>query len=159
MNHQNFRRYPRNSPQAAGRILAIALLANGDIKDVEWQRLADIKAFERLDLHGLQWHVVLDELCEDLMSGIRPGRDCLIDGPTLAAWLDEIDDARLQALVIQLCAQVIEADGEVQPGESLVLRSALERWVLPMEDQACVEPLLYGLDFQVVSRPGISMPV
>jgi hypothetical protein len=157
MNHKNFRRYPRNSPQAAGRILATALLANGDIKDVEWQRLADTKAFERLGLHGLQWHVVLDELCQDLMTGVRPGRDCLIDGPTLAAWLEEIDDVPLQALLIKLCAQVIEADGEVQPGESVVLRAALERWVLPMEDQECVEPLVYGLDFQVVPRPGISM--
>lgn len=156
MNHLNFRRYPRNSPQAAGRILATALLANGDIKDVEWQRLADTKAFERLHLHGLQWHVVLDELCQDLMTGVRPGRDCLIDAPTLAAWLDEIDDVPLQALVIKLCAQVIEADGEVQPAESMVLRAALERWVLPMEDQECVEPLVYGLDFLVVPRPGIS---
>ena len=158
MNHPVFRHYPRNSPQAAGRILATALLANGDIKDVEWQRLADTQAFDRLDLHGLQWHVVLDELCQDLMTGVRPGRDILIDGPTLAAWLDEIDNVALQALVIKLCAQVIEADGEVHPGESMLLRAALERWVLPMEDQECVEPLVYGLDFQVVPRPGISMP-
>lgn len=104
MNHPVFRHYPRNSPQAAGRILATALLANGDIKDVEWQRLADTQAFERLDLHGLQWHVVLDELCQDLMTGVRPGRDILIDGPTLAAWLDEIDNVALQALVISMRA-------------------------------------------------------
>ena len=31
MNHPVFRHYPRNSPQAAGRILATALLANGDM--------------------------------------------------------------------------------------------------------------------------------
>jgi len=158
MIHPTFRRYPRNSPQAAGRILATALLANGDIKDVEWQRLSDKKALERLGLHGPQWHVVLDELCQDLMSGVLPGRDCLIDGPTLAAWLDEIDDVALQALVIKLCAQVVETDGEVHPSESVVLRTALERWVLPMDEQACVEPLVYGLDFQVLPRSGLGMP-
>ena len=91
-------------------------------------------------------------------AGFELVRVALIDGPTLAAWLDEIDNVALQALVIKLCAQVIEADGEVHPGESMLLRAALERWVLPMEDQECVEPLVYGLDFQVVPRPGISMP-
>lgn len=65
---------------------------------------------------------------------------------------------RVGANQVKLCAQVIEADGEVHPGESMLLRAALERWVLPMEDQECVEPLVYGLDFQVVPRPGISMP-
>lgn len=30
MSHRKFRRYPRDSPQAAGRILATAVLANGE---------------------------------------------------------------------------------------------------------------------------------
>lgn len=158
MNPPKFRRYPRNSPQAAGRILAMALLANADIKAVEWQRMAQTNAFERLGLPGLQWHVVMDDLCHDLMQSAWPGRDCLIDGPTLQTWLDEIDDVRLQALVIELCAEAIEADGEIHPGESLVLRAALQHWVLPMEEQARVEPLVYGLDFQVLPRRGASLP-
>lgn len=152
----NFRRYPRNSPQAAGRILATALLANGDIKVAEWQRLLETSAFERLGLHDLQWHSVMDDLCQDLMKAVQPGQDCLIDDRTLRGWLDEIDDVRLQALVTELCAEVIQADSEVQPGESLVLRAALEQWVLPIEEQQRVEPLLYGLDFQVVPRRGLS---
>lgn len=151
-----FRSYPRNSPQAAARILAAALLANGDIKAAEWQRLVDTNAVERLGLQGLQWHGVVDDLCQDLLSGACTGRECLIDAGTLAAWLDEVDDSRQRALVIELCTPVIEADGEVHPGESLVLRAALEHWVMPMEDQARVEPLIYGLDFQVMPRQGLS---
>lgn len=158
MTKPDFRRYPRNSPQAAGRILATALLANGDIKAAEWLRLAETNAFERLGLQGLQWHRVMDELCQDLMSSTRPGQNCLIDAPTLQSWLGEIDDVPLQALVIELCAEVIEADGEVDPGESIVLRAALEQWVLPMQEQQRVEPLIYGLDFQVVSRRRASAP-
>lgn len=156
MTEPDFRRYPDNSPQAAGRILATALLANGDIKAAEWRRLAEANAFERLGLPGLQWHAVMDELCHDLMTSARPGQDCRIDAATLQAWLGEIDDLRLQALVLELCAEVVEADGEVDPGESLVLRAALEQWVLPMEAQGRVEPLIYGLDFQVVPRPRAS---
>lgn len=158
MTAPNFRRYARNSPQAAGRILATALLANGDIKAAEWQRLAETRAFERLGLQGLQWHAVMDDLCHDLMRRAQRGRDCLIDRRMLRAWLDEIDDPALQALVVDLCADVIEADGDVHPGESLVLRSALEQWVLPIERQERVAPLIYGLDFQVVPRRGLSTP-
>jgi hypothetical protein len=157
MNHRKFRRYPRNSPQAAGRILATALLANGDIKASEWRRLADTGAFDRLGLRGLQWHSVMDDLCQDLMAGSRLGRDCLIDSAMLAAWLEEVDDAQLQSLVLELCAEVIEADGEVHPGESLVLRAALEHWVLPLPAQARIEPLLYGLDFEIRPRPGVAV--
>lgn len=159
MTRMNFRRYPRNSPQAAARILAAALLANGDIKATEWQRLVDTNAIERLGLPGLQWHAVVDDLCHDLLSGACRGRECLIDARTLAAWLDEVDDAHQRALVIELCTQVIEADGEVHPGESLVLRAALEHWVMPMEEQARVEPLIYGLDFQVAPRRGLSAAI
>jgi uncharacterized tellurite resistance protein B-like protein len=152
MTDTSYRRYPRNSPQAAGRILITAVLANGDLKAVEWQRLAETSAFDRLGLQGLQWHAVMGELCDDLMGSARTGGHGRIDGSTLAAWLDEIDDPGLQALLIDLCAQVIEADGEVHPAESLVLRAALEQWVLPMQEQERLEPLVYGLDFQVVPR-------
>lgn len=153
----NFRRYPRNSPQAAARIVAAALLANGDIKAAEWLRLVDSNAIDRLGLQGLQWHAVVDDLCQDLLIGACKGQECLIDSQTLAAWLNEVDDKDLQTLVVELCAQVIEADGEVHPGESLVLRAALEHWVLPLEDQERVEPLIYGLDFQITPRQGLSV--
>ena len=33
-----------------------------------------------------------------------------------------------------------------------MLRSALQQWVLPMDEQARMEPMLYGLDFQVMPR-------
>ncbi len=154
MTTLTFRHYPRNSPQAAARILAAALLANGDVKWPEWQRLVDANAFERLGLRGVQWHAVVDDLCRDLLTNAGAGRHGRIDAPTLAAWLGEVDDLNLQALVVELCAQVIEADGEVHPGESLVLRAALEHWVLPTAHQERYEPLIYGLDFQVTPRQG-----
>src|SRR5690349_4087828 len=103
MTQASFRRYPRNSPQAAGRILAMALLANGDIKAAEWKRLVDANAFERLGLQSLHWQGVMDDLCQDLIASAGADEDCLVGGATLAAWLDEIDDAGLQALLVELC--------------------------------------------------------
>ena len=152
MDETSFRRYPRNSPRAAGRILAIALLANGDIKAVEWKCLTKANAFERLGLQSPHWQTVLDDLCQDLIASADEAEVCRVGGPTLATWLDEIDDAGLQALLVELCVQVIEADGEIHPSESLVLRTALEQWALPAADLARLEPLVYGLDFQVMPR-------
>ena len=153
-----FRRYPTNSPQAAARVLAAALLANGDIKPAEWQCLADSRAVERLGLKDLQWELVIDELCEDLMAGPTDAGDCVLDASVLAAWLDEIDDADLQCLLVELCVRVVEADGEVHPGELLLLRAAIEQWVLPRDEQERLASMIYGLDFQVVPRRRATRP-
>ena len=48
MTPLNFRCYPRNSPQAAGRILATALLANGDVKALSQISGVGKKTAERL---------------------------------------------------------------------------------------------------------------
>lgn len=155
MTKPQIRPYALNSPQAAGRVLAAAALTNGEIKAAEWARMAETDAFQRLGLQGLQWHAVVDELWQDLMGSSAPGAGHLIDAGLLQRCMAEIDDVALQSLVVELSVEVIEADGEVHPGESLVLRAALESWVLPVEAQQRVEALLCGLDFQVLPRQGL----
>ena len=46
----------------------------------------------------------------------------------------------------------VDADRQVDEGESLVLRAAIDSWGLHPDEQELLEPLLYGLDFQVVRR-------
>ncbi|WP_157265644.1 TerB family tellurite resistance protein [Azohydromonas aeria] len=146
------RAYAPNSPHAAGRLVALALIANGEIKETEWAVLHGLQACEQLGLSQGEWHDIVDGLCEDLLAGAIPGGSCVIDQHMLDDWLAEVSDPELQHRVIRLCADVIAADGYVEHGESVVLRCALERWVLPVEEQARMEPMLYGLDFQVVPR-------
>ncbi|WP_157265573.1 TerB family tellurite resistance protein [Azohydromonas aeria] len=154
MSHQvsTVRRYATNSPQAAARLVALALIANGEIKTKEWAALHSLQAHERLGLSDEAWHDVLDTLCMDLLEAVKVAGDCLVDGPTLTRCLAEVDDPALQREVMRLCTAVIEADGHVDPGESLVLAEMLAHWALPAHEQAGVEPLLYGLDFQVQPR-------
>jgi uncharacterized tellurite resistance protein B-like protein len=152
MEPLGIRTYARNSPQAAGRIVALALVANGEINACEWDALHEVRAHERLGLRGPQWHDLLDDLCSDLIAASRPGQDCIVDATTLEAWLDQVDDPKLRTLVIELAAAIIQADGHVHPGESVVLRAALACWELSMDDRCRIEPLIYGLDFQVVPR-------
>jgi hypothetical protein len=146
------RAYPRNSPQAAARLVALALIANGQIKACEWSILYETQARERLGLRGEEWHAVVDELCADLLSTSAGEPHCEIDPSTLAAWFAEVNDLELQCLVMRLTAAVVCADGGIDEGELAVLHGALQHWVLPAEEQQRLEPIVYGLDFQIVPR-------
>ena len=46
------RSYPANSPQAAARIVALAVVADGDIGDAEIECLDRLTVHEQLDLRG-----------------------------------------------------------------------------------------------------------
>ncbi len=146
------RRYPRNSPHAAARIVALALIANGKITTSELAVLESMRAHEQLGITRQQWHDVVDELCFDLLEEAAPCRDCHVGSATIESLLDEVIDVPLQRLVLRLCAAVINADGDIDEGESVVLRTAIDRWGLHPDEQELLEPLLYGLDFQVQPR-------
>lgn len=144
--------YPGNSPRAAARILALALISNGRMQPSELAALAAIDANGQLGITDEEWHGVVQELSVDLLSTAQRGSQCIIDSSLVEAMLDEVDDVALQRCVLRLCMAVIHADGEVDDGESIVLLAAVDRWELHPEEQPLLEPLLYGLDFQVAAR-------
>ena len=66
--------------------------------------------------------------------------------------LADIDDVALQRLVLRLCTAVVNADGKIDDGESIVVLAAIDHWGLHPDEHELLEPLLYGLDFQVTAR-------
>lgn len=143
------RSYPRNSPHAAGRLVALALIANGQIKAVELARLREIGASAQLGLTGQEWHDIVDGLCHDLLATAPSPTSCLIDRKTMARWFDELDDRQLQALVLFLSAELIFADGCIDLGEAALLRVATERWGSP----CATGPTAVGLPDAGTIRP------
>ena len=141
--------YPRNSPHAAARIVALALISNGAVTTSELAVLEAMQAHEQLGITRQQWHDVIDELCADLLQAATPCTDCHIGSAKIERLLDEVSDVKLQRLVLRLCTAVVNADGQVDEGESIVLRAAIDSWGLHPDEQELLEPLLYGLDFQV----------
>ncbi|HEY0885172.1 MAG TPA: hypothetical protein VGE20_07820 [Ramlibacter sp.] len=125
---QSTRSSPRNSPHAAGRLVALALISNGEIKPVEWARLRDIDAPARLGLARLEWHDIMDALCHDLLATAPGAVSCVVDSETMGLWFDELDDRKMQSLVMFLSAELILADGRIDAGEAALLRVANERW-------------------------------
>lgn len=99
------RSYPRNSPQAAARIVALLLIADGHVSRSEMDALYGRDIERELGLPPGEFGQVLHTLCEDLLMGMRDRRLLTghIDDATLAALLDEVTDAVLRQKSFVLC--------------------------------------------------------
>ena len=107
------RPYPRNSGEAAARIVALALIANGRMEAVETAVLDALEAPERLGLTRSQWHGVIDDLCADLLRTARCGNEICIPSEALGSMLDQLDDEDSRRLVLRLCSAVVQADSQI----------------------------------------------
>ena len=129
------RSYPANSPQAAARILALTLVADGDIGDAEIEWLDRLIVHEQLGMARHELHAVLDTFCEDLLSSnqLKWADACPLDERSLADLMGEIQDPALRLKLLRLCVELAEADAHVDDGESIVLVAAVEHWGLHRE--------------------------
>ncbi|MEY2689257.1 MAG: hypothetical protein RL375_3456 [Pseudomonadota bacterium] len=126
------RNYPRNSPQAAARIVALTLLADGHIDKAEIDTLDHVDTAQTLGLSRLELEVVLQTFCEDLLSAahLTWADTCRIDPVTLAQLMAEIDDPALQQRLLDLCLAIADADAHLADGEAIVLEAACQHWDL-----------------------------
>ncbi len=126
------RKYAPNSPQAAARIVALTLIADGDIGKAEMALLDELAIHEQIGLGRDAFHAVIDTFCEDLLSSkqLNWADACPVDEYTLAELMAEIDDPALQNKLLGLCVRLAEVDDLVAEGESIVLIAALAHWSL-----------------------------
>ena len=126
------RHYPRNSPQAAGRILALALLSDGHLSKRELDMLDRLDAHTTLGLGRTELHTVVHSFCEDLLSSMHLswGDACQVDQATLASLMADIDDPALRQTLLRLCLAIVDADDHVADGESVMLTAAVDQWGL-----------------------------
>jgi uncharacterized tellurite resistance protein B-like protein len=126
------RKYSRNSPQAAARIIALTIIADGDIDKTELAVLDELAVHKQLGLEREALHDVIDAFCEDLLSSkqLAWADNCPVDEYTLSELMGEIDSPSLRRKVLSLCVKLAEADGHIAQGESIVLVAAVEHWGL-----------------------------
>ncbi len=129
------RSYPVNSPQAAARIVALTVVADGDIGDAEIEWLDRLAVHEQLGLARHELHALLDTFCEDLLSSdqLQWADACPVDERTLADLMGEVQDPALRLKLLRLCVELAEVDAQVDDGESSVLVAAVEHWGLHHE--------------------------
>ena len=129
------RSYPQNSPEAAARIVAMMMLADGHACQSESAALGELPPHESLGISREMFLDVMQDFCQDIQTcGQHQWSDtnCL-DAQTIRSFMAEIDDPHLRRKLLKLCAAVIEADRQVSEGESLLLAAAVASWGMQRE--------------------------
>lgn len=129
------RKYAQNSPQAAARIVALTLIADGDVGKAELALLEALAVHQQLGLERDALHAVIDTFCHDLLASkqLAWADACPVDEYILKKLMVEIDDPALRRKVLGLCVRLAEVDDHVAEGESIVLSAAVAHWGLHHE--------------------------
>ncbi len=149
------RSYPRNSPEAAARLVALVLIADGHVCRTEFELLDRIGACRELGLVEPGFGRWVHELCEDLLMGACAGgsMQSAIDEPLLQSLLAEVTDPQLQHKLLRIAEAAAGADSHLAEGESRVLEQARQAWGLADTD---LPPILDPAAIRLAQAAGIT---
>jgi hypothetical protein len=135
------RSYFRNSPEAAGRIVALVLIADGNVCRSELATLQRLDAERTLGLAQGALPLLLQDLCEDLMASAHASPSLLasVDEAALASMMAEVSEPCLQHEVLRLAQAAAQADRHRAEGEAFVLAAARRHWSIESERQESLE--------------------
>ncbi len=124
------RSYPRNSPEAAARLVALVLISDGHVCRSEYETLHQLLSARDLGLAPQDMPGIVQTLCEDLLMEGFDGRSILthVDRAWLASLLAEVDDVRLQDQVLRIAASVAHADKHLSDGETAMMDAVIRHW-------------------------------
>lgn len=131
------RSYPRNSPEAAARIVALVLIADGNVCRSEFDTLNQLDAPRELGLEPDGMPRIVQSLCEDLLMGAHSG-GCMmagVDASALESLMAEVDEPALQRKVLRLAVAAALANQHLADGEALVLAAARRQWGLNRKEK------------------------
>lgn len=126
------RSYPRNSPEAAARIVALVLIVDGHVCRSEYEALTRLDATGELGLGLDGLPRVVQTLCEDLQMASYCSGSLLdsIDKSLLTSLMAEITEPALQDKVLRLAVAAAQADRHHADAEAVVLEVARRHWRL-----------------------------
>jgi uncharacterized tellurite resistance protein B-like protein len=128
------RSYATNSPAAIGRLIAMAILADGrlDNREVDWIKHNDTASLLGVDRDTLI-QVLLD-CCRDVITEAEQERVFLLEEHRLARLADDLTDKALQKVALSAMILIAKADGDVSEGEQTLLRFLMSRWGITLDD-------------------------
>lgn len=124
------RSYPRNSPEAVARIVALLLISDGHVSRSELDALHGLDMEQELSLPQGGFGKVLHGLCEDLWMGMHEQRvlTASIDGPTLTLLFAEVTDPELRRKTLEFAYTAAMADSHLAPSEWWLMNAAGQYW-------------------------------
>ncbi len=124
------RSYPRNSPEAAARIVSLVLISDGHVCRSEFEALNQLDGVRRLGLDPKQLPGIVQTFCEDLLMEGFDGRSLLshLGDGLVASLLAEVDDRQLQDHILRVAASAAHADHYLSEGEGAMLDAISRIW-------------------------------
>ncbi|HEY3599778.1 MAG TPA: TerB family tellurite resistance protein [Paraburkholderia sp.] len=140
------RTYKSDSPQAAARLVALALLADGHVGSNELDALNEAQLSKRLGLDPGEFRMIVQGLCEDLMSSshLNWGNLCRPDSDVMQQLVDELRDPLMRAEVLHLCRTAVQADEHVSEHEFALLHAFADAWQMPCGWEAICRETVCG---------------
>ncbi len=124
--------YPVNSPEAAARVLAMAMLADGQYSMTEIRALDRQQVPARLGLTPEAFKTVVDGFCQDLLLASAGHWTGTVDAATREQLMGEITERDLQDMILQQCEALMLADGHLADGEVDLLDALGAAWRRPV---------------------------
>lgn len=121
------RPYVINSPCAAGRLLALTMVVDGNLAESELSAMQRSRVLKYVELDESAFQQLLHELCDDLLSSSSRGL-VQIEPETIDCLLAEIGDPDLRRHLLQAMWNIADADGWLADGEAIVLARASAAW-------------------------------
>lgn len=121
------RTYPTNSARAAGRILALTIISDGNVAPDELEAMYRSRILQYVSLDEIEFREVLHELCNDLLATTRHGIVNLEAG-LIDRLLEEIEAGDLRRKLLQAMWKIADADDWLSDGEAVLLSRASISW-------------------------------
>jgi hypothetical protein len=120
--------YPTDSPEAAARVLAMALVADGHYSMTELKTVDRYDMPRQLGLSTEAFKGVLDQFCLDLLA-TADGQWCAgVPTDVRQQLLSEVRDPELRARLRQHCETIMLSDGHLADGETELLDALAGAW-------------------------------
>ncbi|MFC0132294.1 hypothetical protein CR105_21430 [Massilia eurypsychrophila] len=121
------RSYELNSGQAAARVLALTMVVDGNLAQSELIAMDRTRILRYVDLERDDFHQLLQELCEDLLTTAEHG-DVRIDARLIDGVLGEIADPQLRRHLLKAMWSIADADDWLADAEAVLLARATVLW-------------------------------
>jgi len=128
--------YPTNSPEALARLLAMFMIADGNMDPREIESLDLLHAYDVLGISRKKFMQVLVDYCNDITDEADPqsGTIHLISRERIDTLLEDITDRHKRVLACALVLDLCKSDDTISDQEMAVLRYMMERWSISLDD-------------------------
>jgi uncharacterized tellurite resistance protein B-like protein len=122
------RKYVPDSASAAGRLVALCMVVDGNMAPSELQALQRSRLLDYIDIDIDDFHDLVDALCHDVLSTSVKHEHVVLDEATIDALLGEIRDPALRRQLLRAMWSIADADGVLADAEAKLLARACNVW-------------------------------